>query len=76
METLKLLRGEDVADRLGVCLSLAYRLMRTGQLASVRFGRTVRVRPEDLEFFILRNLSGDTDPTLLTMHMRKSDIKQ
>ena len=76
MQELKLLRGEDVADRLSVCLSLAYRIMRTGALKSVQFGRTVRVREEDLNAFILQNLHGEIDPTLLTMHTHKSVIKQ
>jgi excisionase family DNA binding protein len=53
----KLLKGTDVAQILGISRALAYRLMAQGQITSVRFGRTVRVRLEDLEMFIRRNIS-------------------
>lgn len=54
----KLLKGIDVAQILGISRSLAYRLMGQGQINSVRFGRTVRVRLEDLEIFIQRNMTN------------------
>jgi excisionase family DNA binding protein len=75
MQTQKLLRSEHVADRLGICLSLAYRLMRTGQIPSVRFGRTVRCREEDLEGFIRRNLHSEFDKFISTP-ASKMNIKQ
>jgi excisionase family DNA binding protein len=53
----KLLKGTDVAQILGISKALAYRLMAQGQISSVRFGRTVRVRLEDLEMFIRRNIN-------------------
>ncbi len=53
-----LLKAEDVAHRLNVCLSLAYRLMQNGKIPTVRFNRSVRVREVDLEEFIARSLSG------------------
>jgi excisionase family DNA binding protein len=53
----KLLKGTDVAQILGISKALAYRLMAQGQISSVRFGRTVRVRLEDLEIFIQRNMT-------------------
>jgi len=72
MSTKILLTGADVALRLQICLSLAYRLMRTGELPSVRFGRTVRVREQDLEEFIQRNLkkNGSGSFTLETSDRR------
>ena len=48
----KLLKGGDVANLLGISRSLAYRMMRTGEIQSIRFGRTIRVRPEALEKFL------------------------
>ncbi len=47
-----LLRGDDVAQILQVSRSFAYTLMRRGDLATVRLGHSVRVRPADLEAFI------------------------
>ena len=51
-----LLNSEQVAEALGVSKSFAYALMRRGEIAVVRMGRAVRVRPEDLEQFITANL--------------------
>jgi excisionase family DNA binding protein len=50
--TDRLLKGGDVATVLGISRSLAYRMMRTGEIQSIRFGRTIRVRPEALEKFL------------------------
>lgn len=52
MDRQTLLKVKDVAAILGISKASAYRLMRT-QIPAVRFGRTVRVRQEDLERFIL-----------------------
>ncbi len=57
MSTL-LLKPAEAASILRISRSLVYRLIADGQLASVRFGRIVRVRSEDLEQFIRRNCSG------------------
>lgn len=51
-----LLTGEDVSRVLKVSRSLAYQLMRHGEIPTVRFGRNVRVRPEDLNRFITDNV--------------------
>lgn len=51
-----LLKGEQVAEALGVSKSYAYSIMRRGEIAVVRMGRAVRVRPQDLEDFIKANL--------------------
>jgi len=51
----QLLTAREVASLLHVSKAQAYRLIQQGELKSIRFGRTVRVRPEDLEAFIQRN---------------------
>ena len=50
--TRRLLRIEDVADRLAVSRSMAHKLIATRQLRSVRIGRAVRIKPADLEAYI------------------------
>ncbi len=50
----KLLKGDEIAERLGVSKAYAYRLMSTGAIPTVKIGsRAIRVRPEDLEKYIL-----------------------
>jgi excisionase family DNA binding protein len=58
---LVLLKAEDIARRLNICRSLAYRLMQEGKIPTIRFNRSVRVREADLEEFITRSLSGWQD---------------
>ncbi len=48
----RLLRIEDIAERLAVSRSMAWKLIAYGQLRSVRIGRAVRVRPQDLEAYV------------------------
>ncbi|MGO9180797.1 MAG: helix-turn-helix transcriptional regulator [Candidatus Limnocylindrales bacterium] len=48
----RLLRIEEIADRLSVSRSMAWKLVALGQIRSLRIGRAVRVRPKDLEAFI------------------------
>ena len=54
----QLLKANDVAERLNISLGQAFVLLREGELPSVRFGRNVRVREEDLELFITSSLKG------------------
>jgi len=42
----RLLRIEQIADRLSVSRSMAWKIIDLGQLRSVRIGRAVRVRPK------------------------------
>ena len=51
-----LLTCTDVADRLQISRSFAYTLMQKGKIPTVRLGRAVRVRPQDLEGYIEANL--------------------
>ena len=48
----QLLKGSQIAERLNISLALAYRLMQSGDIPTIRFNRTVRVRVIDLERFI------------------------
>jgi len=50
--TVRLLRIEDIAQRLAVSRSMAWKLIALGQLRSVRIGRAVRVRPQDLDEYV------------------------
>lgn len=51
-DTPRLLRIEDVAARLAVSRSMAWRLVASGDLRSIRIGGAIRIRPADLEAFI------------------------
>jgi excisionase family DNA binding protein len=48
----RLLRIEDIAERLAVSRSMAWKLIANGQLRSLRIGRAVRVRPAELEAYL------------------------
>jgi excisionase family DNA binding protein len=53
-----LLKPMDIARRLNISRSLAYRLLQSGQIPTVRFGHAVRIRSCDLEAFITSNFTG------------------
>ena len=48
----RLLRIEDVAERLAVSRSMAWKLIAYGSCPRCASGRAVRVRPADLEAYI------------------------
>ena len=48
----RLLRIEDVAERLNVSRSMAWKLTNDRVLPSIRIGRCVRFRPEDIDRYI------------------------
>jgi excisionase family DNA binding protein len=54
---LSLLKAEQVAQILNISLSLAYRLMQNGEIPTVSIGRSKRVRPDDLDGFINKNVT-------------------
>jgi len=56
----RLLKAKDIADRLSISRSQAFALMKEAEMPTVRFGRCVRVRPEDLEEFIQASLTDNT----------------
>ena len=53
----RLLTGNDVAKILSVSRTHAYHLIRHGYIPSIRLGRSVRVRQEDLVRFISDNVN-------------------
>ena len=59
--SIQFLTGKEIAKILKISKALAYRLIAENKIPSVRFGRTVRVRQEDLEEFIQKSTTpGDT----------------
>ena len=55
----KLLKGNDVAEILNISKAFAYRMMNEGRIPTVRMGRCVRVRPEDLQVFIAESVTPE-----------------
>ncbi len=53
-----LLTVDQVAERLGIGRSLAWRLVREGALPSIRLGRLVRVPQQALERWIAEQAQG------------------
>lgn len=51
----QLLRASEVAKVLEISKQAAYKLIQTRELPAVRFGRSVRVKFEDVEKFIENN---------------------
>jgi excisionase family DNA binding protein len=51
-EGARLLRVDDIADRLAISRSMAWKLVAYGQIRSVRIGRSVRIRPSDLDLYL------------------------
>ena len=54
----RLLDVDALAGRLAIKRRLAYELADRGDIASVKVGRLLRFRPEDVEAYILENLRG------------------
>ena len=55
-----LLTVEEAADRIGICRSNMFKLIRQGDIQSVKVGRLRRVTPAALEDFV-RQLSAAED---------------
>lgn len=56
----KLLKGNEVAKILNISKAFAYRLMAEGKIPTVKLGRSVRVRPENLQSFISESISQES----------------
>ena len=54
----RLLKPDEVSAILRISRSLAYRMMQTGQIPTIRFGGSVRVRACDLDEFVQRSWTG------------------
>jgi putative molybdopterin biosynthesis protein len=52
----RLLKPEEVAEILNISRSFAYLLMQSGQIPTVRLGKARRVRLEDLNNYIEKNI--------------------
>ena len=52
----RLLKSDEVAEILQISRSMAYALMKRGDIPTVRIGTSVRVRPEDLDKYIKDNV--------------------
>ena len=59
----------DVARRLGVSRRVAYELCQDGEIGTFKIGRSIRVKPEDLDAYI-DNQSGAGHPDPLACHRR------
>ncbi len=53
-----LLTIPEAAESLGVCRSIVYDLVLTGQLASIKIGRARRVPVTALQEFVAQRLAG------------------
>jgi excisionase family DNA binding protein len=56
-----LLTVEEAAERIGICRSNMFKLIRRGEIQSVKVGRLRRVTPAALEDFV-RRLTAEEDP--------------
>jgi len=57
----KLLKAKDIAEQLSISRSRAYGLMRSGQIPTIKFGKSIRVRFEDLQQFIFIHRDSQLD---------------
>jgi excisionase family DNA binding protein len=57
----RLLNSKEVADILRISTSKAYKLVRCGELAAVHIGKSIRVKPDDLNLFITKNTVSKED---------------
>ena len=55
-----LLNANEVAQILNVSLPHTYQLMRRGDIPTVRMGKSVRVRPEDLEEYVAQHIRSSS----------------
>jgi excisionase family DNA binding protein len=62
----KLLRLTEVAERLDVSLPTVRRLVKVGTIRTVRVGRAIRVRPQDLEAYIQSSIENAGHATNVT----------
>ena len=54
----RLLKAIEVATKLNISRSLAYQLMRTGEIPTVKIFKSVRVKQSDIDEYIRRQWSG------------------
>lgn len=54
----RLLRASEVAEKLNISRSLAYKLLQCGEITTVRIFKSVRVKQSDVDEYIRRQWSG------------------
>jgi|APFre7841882724_1041349.scaffolds.fasta_scaffold27165_1 excisionase family DNA binding protein len=54
----RLLRASEVAEKLNISRSLAYKLLQCGEIPTVRIYKSVRVKQSDVDEYIRRQWSG------------------
>jgi excisionase family DNA binding protein len=64
-----LLTVEEAADRISICRSTMFKLIRQGDVKSVKVGRLRRVTPSALEDYV-RQLSAPVDSAALCLGPR------
>ncbi len=52
LASVRLLRVSEVAERLAISPSMAWKMINLGQLRALHIGRAVRIRPQDLEEYV------------------------
>jgi excisionase family DNA binding protein len=57
----KMYRAQEVAAQWGCSAAMAYKLMASGAIPTVRLGRSVRVPQRALEEWIAKNTTGGED---------------
>lgn len=62
MDNQVLLRPEDVARSCALSRTRVYQLLRSGELPSVRVGRSRRVTPQALADFVQKMSNGVVQP--------------
>jgi len=69
----KLLKSQEVAEKLGVSKSYVYQLISNGELPVVRLGeKAIRIRPEDLDRFLEKSSKNSkTNKEIVTSHLMK-----
>jgi excisionase family DNA binding protein len=61
LEGNRLLKAEDIASLLNISRSFAYQLLQTGVIPVVRIGKACRVRPQDLDAYIVQNMDSQAN---------------
>jgi excisionase family DNA binding protein len=65
---VRLLKGKEVAEMLGVSNSFAYLLMKRGDIPTIQIGSAVRVRLEDLEQYLREKATQNERSSRLSTH--------
>ena len=60
----RLITVMDMAERLGISRTMAYKLVWDGEIPSVKIGTAVRIKSSDVDRFIDGLESGGQDQTL------------